>query len=126
MPHLIVYHPRFVAAPPRDPNKIDRNNPGTSSRTNHLAPGQATSGPANPPGPNGGPHLGYSNAASSTADQLDETRTLKGHGTEGNGTTTPRGSGRGDKTPTRHPQDRDSVASGNSGMVHAVPDPVYC
>lgn len=115
MPHLIVYYPRFVAAPPRDPNKIDRNVPGTSSRTNRLASG---------PGASSGSHSGHPNAASSTADQLDETRTVREHETEGTGSTTPGASGRGDKTPTRPPQDRDSVASGHSGMGHGALAPV--
>ena len=104
MPNLIVYYPRFVPAPPRDPNNI----PGTSSGANNLA-----SGPAIPPGING-PHLGHS---SSTADQSDETRTLRGHGIEGTGSTTPGKSGRGDKTPTRR---------GNSGMMHGALGPIYC
>jgi len=111
MPNLIVYYPRFVAAPPRDPNQIDHNGPGPSSRANRLASGPAAPGPAVPPG---GPHL---QSASSTADQLDETRTLKGQGIEGTGSTTPREPGKGDTTPTRHPYDRGSVASGNSGMA---------
>lgn len=109
MPNLIVYYPRFVVAPPRDPNQIDHNIPGTASRANNLA-----SGPVIPPGPDGQP----SGHSSSTADQSDETRTLRGHGTEGTGSTTPGRSGRGDKTPTRHTRD--------SGTVHGALYPVYC
>lgn len=122
MPNLIVYYPRFVAAPPRDPNQI----PGTSSRANRLASGQAASGSVVPPGPSGDPHSSHSKSASSPADQLDGTRTPKGQGIKGTGSTTPRGSGKGDKTPTRYQQDRDSVVSGNSGMMHGILGPIYC
>jgi len=124
MPNLIVYYPRFVAAAPRDPNQIDRNTPGTSSRANRLASGPATSGPVVPPGPPGDPHSAHSK--SSTADQLDETRTLRGQVIGGSGSKTPRESGKGDKTPTRHQQDRESVVSGNSGMMHGITGPFYC
>jgi hypothetical protein len=117
MPHLIVYYPRFVAAPPRDPNI-----PATSSRANHVASGATTSGPVIPPGPTSGAYFGHSNSASTTADQSDETRTLRGHGPEGTDSTTAGGSGRGDKTPTR---DRKGIISGNSGMVHSVLGLVY-
>lgn len=118
MPNLIVYYPRFVAAPPRDPNQINQNIPGTSSRANRLASGPATSGSVIPPGD---PH-----SASSTADHFDETRTLKGQGIKGTGSTTPRGSGKGDKTPTRHHPDRESVVSGNSGMTYGTLGSIYC
>ncbi len=125
MPNLIVYYPRFVAAPPRDPNQTNHNIPGTSSRANRLASGPATSSSVIPPGPPGDPHSSHSNSASSTADQLDGTRTPKGQGVKGTGSTTPRESGKGDKTPTRHQQDRDSVVSGNSGMMLGTLGPIY-
>jgi hypothetical protein len=125
MPNLIVYYPRFIAAPPRDPNQIDRNPPGTSSRANRLASGPATPGSVIPPGPSSDPHSAHSKSASSTADQLDETRTLRGQVTEGTGSKTPRESGRGDKTPTRYHQERDSVVSGNSGIIHGIIGPFF-